>query len=67
MYRSPDFVTSINIARVRWAIHVQRMNDEDVFKRIMKYTPKGKIRRGGPRLRWIDVVLEDVKVLGVKN
>ena len=60
-------MTSIRIARLRWAGHVQRMNEEDVLKRIMKCTPEGKRGRGRPRLRWIDGILEDVKVLGVKN
>ena len=65
--RSPDIVTSIRIARLRWAGHVQIMNEEDVLKRIMKCTPEGKRGHGRPRLRWVDGILQDVKVLGAKK
>ena len=58
---------SIRIPTLRWAGHVQRMNEKNVLKRIMKCTPEGKRGLGRPRLRWIDGILEDVKVLGVKN
>ena len=33
----------------------------------MKCTPEGKRGRERPRLRWIDKILEDVKVFGLKN
>ena len=52
---------------MRWARHVQRMSEEDALKRLMKSTPEGKRGYGRPRLLWIDGVLVDVKVLGVKN
>ena len=41
------------------------MNDEDILKRIMKCTPEEKRGCGRPTLRWIDVILEDVKGLGI--
>ena len=53
-------MTSIRIARLRWAGRVQRMNEEDVvFKRIINCTPDGKRGRGRCRLRRIDGILED--------
>ena len=51
LHKSPDIVTSNRIARLIWAGHVQRMNEKDVLKRIMKCTPEGRTGRGIPRLR----------------
>ena len=67
LHTLPEIVTSFRIARLRWAGHVHRMNEEDVHKRIMKCTPEGKKGRGRPTLRWSNGILENVKVLGVKN
>ena len=49
-YRSPDIMTSIMTARLRWAGHAQKMNEEDVLKRITKCTPERKRGRGRHRL-----------------
>ena len=67
LYRSLDIVTSFMIARLRCAGHVQGMNEEDVLKRIIKFTPERNTGRGRSKLRWIDGILEYVKILGVKN
>ena len=52
--RSSHNVASITTVRLKWAGHLQTMNEDMVLKRIMKYTPEGKKVRGRPRLRWID-------------
>ena len=67
LYRSPGIITPIRISRLRWAGHAQRMSDENILKEIMDCKPEGRSRIGRPKLRWIDVELEDIKKLGVKN
>ena len=43
------------------------MDDEDKIKRIPKCKPDLKKRVGRPKLRLIDEVVEDVRMLGVRN
>ena len=42
MYGSPNIITEIKIARLRWAGHIQRMNDSENVKRIMGSKPELK-------------------------
>ena len=41
------------------------MNDDNVAKRVLERNPEGKRRRGCPKLRSKDSVLEDYQKLGV--
>ena len=41
------------------------MNDENVANRVFERNPEGRRRRGGPKLRWKDLILEDYQKLGV--
>ena len=41
------------------------MNDESVAKRVFERNPEGRRRRGRPKLRWKDSLLEDYQKLGV--
>ena len=61
MYRSPNITKSIKISQLRWAGHVERLDKEEIIKRIMECRLEGGRRVGRPKLRWIDGVMEDVK------
>ena len=54
----------MKIHRLRWLGHLARMNDYNVAKRVFKRNPESRRRRGRPKLRWKDSVLEDYKKLG---
>ena len=47
--------------------HLYRMEEYRMVRRIFEWIPMGKRSRGHPRNRWQDEVLQDIRVLGVKN
>ncbi|KAJ4440330.1 hypothetical protein ANN_08469 [Periplaneta americana] len=67
LYESPDIITSIKIARLRWAGHVKRMGECEIPRKVMEYGIAAGRRVGRPKLRWMDCVMDDIKRLGVKN
>ena len=54
-------------ARQRWYEHVKRREEDYVGKRMMEMTVTGRRKRGRPRRRWMDLVREDIKMLGVRE
>ena len=54
-------------ARLRWYGHVQRRNAEYIGKRMLCLELPGKRRRGRPKTRFMDVVREDMRVVGVSD
>jgi hypothetical protein len=59
--------TLIKVDTLRWAGHVIRTGNEEIVKRIMLIKPKGKLKEGRPRMRWMDVVEKDLRNLGMVN
>ena len=53
--------------RLRWYGHVLRRNAEYVGKRVIGMDLPGKRRRGRPLRRYMDVVKEDLKVVGLQR
>jgi hypothetical protein len=53
--------------RVKWLGHMQRMHTSRIVKRIFEWKPRGRRSLGRPRLRWLDDVCDDLKVLKVRN
>ena len=54
-------------ARLRWYGQVQRRNAEYIVKRMFCLKLPGKRRRGRPKTRFMDVVREDMRVVGVSD
>ena len=50
---------------MRWYGHVQRRNAEYIDKRMLCSELPAKRRRGRPKARFMDVVREDMRVVGV--
>jgi len=44
-----------------------RRSEDDISRAILNWKPRGKRPRGRPRKRWLDVVEEDLKKLGVQE
>ena len=53
--------------RLRWYGHVMRRDQEYVGRKMMEMELAGKRRRGRPKRRFLDVVIEDMKEVGVKE
>ena len=48
-YKEPDLVKYIKINRLRWAGHVQRMEENRVVKRVFEMTIEGRRKQGRPK------------------
>jgi hypothetical protein len=66
-YKSQDIVTVIKIQRLEWLRYVIRINEARIVKKIFEEKLEGRRGRGRPRLRWINDVEEDLRILGVKR
>jgi hypothetical protein len=54
LYRSSKIVRVINSRRLRWAVHIARMEEGRSAFKILTGTPAGKRPLGRPRRRWED-------------
>ncbi len=50
---------------LRWCGHVQRRDAGYVVRRMLRMEPPGRRRGGRPKRRFMDVVKEDMQVVGV--
>jgi len=53
--------------RIQWLGHIMRRGEDETVRVVLEWKPQGKSPRGRPRKRWIDVVEEDLKTLGVED
>ena len=53
--------------RLRWYGHVMRRDQEYVGRKMMEMELPGKRRRGRPKRRFLDVVKEDMREVGVQE
>ena len=53
--------------RLRWFEHAQRRDGEYVGRRMMRLELPDRRPRGRPKRRFLDVVKEDMKLVGVKD
>ena len=61
------FGDKVREARLRWFGHVQRRDSEYIGNRMLRLELPGKRPRGRPKRRFMDVVKEDMKVVGVRE
>ena len=61
------FGDKVREARLRWFGHVQRRNCEYISRRMLRLELPGRRSRGRPKRRFMDVVREDMKLVGVRE
>jgi hypothetical protein len=66
-YKSQDIVSAIKIRRLEWLGHIIRMNEDRIVKKIFEENLEGRRGRGRPRLRWLNDVEDDLRMVGVKR
>jgi hypothetical protein len=67
LFKEPKLTTTIRLARLYWAGHVQRMGDDQMPKRLLYTKPRGKRQVERPRIRWLDEVNSDAKEMGIRK
>jgi hypothetical protein len=65
IYREPSIVKMIKIARLKRLRHIARMEGNVSCKMITFFQPEDSRKKGRPKLRWLDSVLKDFKILKV--
>ena len=62
-----DIVKFIKTQRIRWLGHVKRMEMGAMPRKMMEGRLFIGRKRGGPRLRWMDDVVADFKIMKIKH
>jgi hypothetical protein len=65
LYSSPSIIRIIKPKRMRWAEHVERMEEKRNVYRLLVGKPEGKRPLGRPRRRWIDNIKMDLLEIGL--
>jgi hypothetical protein len=64
LYSSPIIIRMIKSKRTRWAEHVARMRAKRNVYRVLVGKPQGKRPLGGPKCRWLDNIIIDLREIG---
>ncbi|XP_070136092.1 uncharacterized protein [Drosophila bipectinata] len=67
LYGDVDVASRVKSQRLRWLGHVARMDEDAPARKVFDAVIVGTRRRGRPRTRWQDQVMETLSTLGVTN
>ena len=67
LYKDPTLVAEIKKGRLCWTGHLERMPNTRAAKVVYAQNPGGKRPKGIPRLRWLDDVERDLRLMGVQS
>jgi hypothetical protein len=67
LFKEPRLSVVIRIARLRWAGHVARMDENCMPRRLMYVQPEELRKVGRPRARWEDEFGKDARMLGLRS
>jgi hypothetical protein len=65
LFKEPRLSVVIRIAKLWWAGHVARMDENCMPRGLMYVQPEGLRKVGRPRARWRDEVGKDARMLGL--
>jgi hypothetical protein len=66
LYKDLDIVRVMKVATIRWLGHLVRMEENSPCTKRTFSQPKGSQKKGKLKLRWLDSVLKDVKLLNAE-
>jgi hypothetical protein len=64
LYFLPSIIRIIKSRRMRWAGHVERLEEKKNAYRLLEGKPEGKRPLGRPRRRWVDNIRMDLGEVG---
>ncbi|XP_043064084.1 uncharacterized protein LOC122320073 [Drosophila ficusphila] len=67
LYGDVDVVSRVKIHRLHWLVHIARMEEDASARKVFDAVIVGKRRRGRPRMRWQDQVMEALSTSGAAN
>ena len=67
LYKQSDVVTYIKVTHLRWAGHVNRLEEQSPARTVLFAVAEVKRQRGRPKLRWEEGVMDGAMKLGEKN
>lgn len=67
LIENEDLVRFIKAQRIKWAGHVQRMEETRMPKILLNGKPGGRREAGRPRRRWLDDLEDDLRMMQVRN
>jgi hypothetical protein len=67
LYKDLDIVRVIKVVRIRWLGHLVTMEENSPLQKGTLSQPEGCWEKGRPKLRWLDSVFKDVKLLKVET
>jgi hypothetical protein len=65
--RKKDIVRFVNVRRISWIGHVERMEDSRMSKRVMREKIYTRRKKGRPKVRWLDDAQEDLREMGIEG
>jgi len=60
-------LATVKVRRLEWAGHALRMCDDSNGKKVFLGKPDGRRKTGGPKLRWLDCIENDIISVGVQR
>ena len=67
LYKDADLVAGIEEKRLEWIGHVARMDRGRTVKKIFDSKTEGSIKRGRPKLRYLEDVEKDLREMNVNR
>ena len=59
--------TKVKESRLRWYGHLRRRPEDHPTRRMMELDPPGPRKRGRPKLRWLDCVRRDMRMMNLTD